>query len=233
MKPNFKRLFRLPTFGEVTGKCAGTMKEFEDHKNALKADYPIRWAIGDFLQTNYYRIYGRINSAYWWVQYRVNPKHNYTTHKIPSLPPGYYDTDTLILHHAFDLFATFMKRQLNDPPHVWEYKEEHFSEWEIKENPEGVKKEIEHRNAIWKEMNELYEWWTVTYPNQEDTLPDYSEFPKAWGSMAALNEDYDDTPEKDEWKRICDIRFKAEERWKQEEIDNLIRLAKIQHSLWD
>jgi len=234
MTPNFKKLFRLPSFFEVSGKRAGTTKELEDHRNALKADYPIRWAISDFLVSKYYWIYHRVNNAYWWVQYRVNPKHNYTTHKLTSLPPGYYDTNTLILHHSFDLFAKFMKFQLSDKAFVtWEYTEDCFSEWEVKEHPEETKKEIERRNAIWKEMKELYEWWTVTYPNQEDTLPDYPDFPKQWGSMAALNEDYDDTPEKEEWKRICDIRFKAEEQWKQEEIDNLIRLAKIQHSLWD
>lgn len=178
----------------------------------------------------------RLSKAIWWVRHRIEPKNRYHVHKLRSLPPGYYDPSDQILHHAFDIFAEFMEYQLSGKSHVvWEYSKEHYPEWmlEDEEQLKSMNEEITRRNHIWSEMKDLYHWWTVVYPNQEDTLPEYDNIPKEWGTMAMFKDEYRDTPEVKAWRRNADLRNEMEDKWLQEENDNLIRLAKIRHSLWD
>jgi len=223
----------LPKFPKV----AGTMKEFRDWDLKLSKEYPIRYAIAEAITWAIFRplrsAKWKINNAYWWVQYRINPKHKFTTIKLKKLKPGYYDPDALIFYAMFEIFEGFMKRQLTDPQIVWEYNESHFTDWMIEDDPEGVQREIESRNALWKEMNEIYDWWVNVYPNRESTLPDYPSLPKEWGNMAVLNEDFDDKEEMIEHKRIMDIHFKAEEDWLNEDDEMMVRLSKINRHLSD
>ncbi len=217
-------------------KSAGTVKEFRDWEKKLKNEYPIRYVIGEaanlFFQP-FRHTKWKLKHAYWWVQYRVNPKHNYRTIKIKRLDPGYYDEDTLLFYAMFEIFETFMKRQLTNPQIVWEYDKSHYPDWMIEDDPEGIQKDIDSHNTRWKEMNEIYNWWVNVYPKREETLPEYPELPKEWGMMAALNEDFDDTEEIKEYKRVGDIHWKAEEDWHKEDEEMMIRLVKIQSSLWD
>lgn len=231
---NIKKLIGLPSFPKV----AGTIKEFRDWDIKMKKEYPTKYKIHRCLEKMYRRLFlfpsWRWRDMKYWVLYRIHPKHTYTSHKLTTLKPGYYDTDILILHFAFEKFAEFMKFQLSDKAFVtWEYSKDMYQDWQLKDDLEGVESEIKSRNATWAEMKDLYHWWTEIYPNLEDELPDYPTCPKEWGSMAVLNDDYKDTPEVKDWRRVCDIRSTLETKWKQDETDNLIRLAKIRNSLWD
>ena len=215
-------------------KAAGTMKEFRDWDLKLKKEFPFRYAMNNFFSDIYRRFIlfpsWRLRDAWWGIKYRVVPKYKYTEYKLARLKPGYQDTDTLILYFAFEQFEVFMKRQLTNPRHVWEYTKEHFEDWM---EDDEVEAEIAERNALWKEMNELYEWWTVTVPNQEETLPEYNELPEEWGTMAVFNEDFDNEPQMIEHKKISDQRIQIEEQWKKDETEYLIRLMKIRMMLWD
>lgn len=171
----------------------------------------------------------RLRDAWWWVKYRVIPKHKYTTIKLKRLKPGYYDPDTLILYTMFEIFEEFMERQLTNPQLVWEYAEEHYPEWM---DPYEIEKDIAHRNQLWEEMNELYNWW-VARPQRVETLPVYPTLPKEWGPCAVFNEDYADEPLVKQWQQISDIRLATEEAWNKEDIEMMIRLAKIINNLWD
>jgi len=217
-------------------KSAGTIKEFRDWEKKLESEYPKRYAIGDainrFLQP-FRTAKWKLKNAYWWVQYRVNPKHNYTTIKLKKLDPGYYDPDAIMFYAMFEIFEEFMKRQLTEPYIVWEYDESHFPEWMVEDDPEGVKKEIEWRNTLWKEMNDIYNWWVNVYPNRESTLPEYPTIPKEWGSMAVLNEDFDNEEVMIEYKKVINTHLNMEEDWHNEDDEMMIRLVKINRHLSD
>lgn len=210
------------------------MKEFRDWDLKLKKEFPFRYAMNNFFTDTYRRFIlfpsWRLRDAWWEIKYRIVPKHKHTEYKLKRLKPGYYDTDTLILYFAFEQFEVFMKRQLTNPRHIWEYTKDHFEDWM---EDDEVEAEIAERNALWKEMNELYEWWTVTVPNQEETLPNYNELPEEWGGLAVFNEDFDNEPKMIEHKKISGQRVKMEDQWKKDETENLIRLIKIRQMLWD
>lgn len=216
-------------------KSAGTVAEFREWREKLQREYPVRYKINEALTWLYRRLFlfpmWRLRDAKWWVLHRVHPKHRYHVHKAKSLTPGYHDTDTLILHHAFDLFAKFMKRQLDGKS---------FVKWtDFQEEIEGGhmdQQEADEREQTWKEMVELYQWWTEVYPRREDKLDEdlpMPKLPEEWGWMSPLDDKYRDTPQVQEWSRINSLRSKEEARWIEEDTNNLIRLAKIRKSLWD
>ena len=222
----------LPKFPKSTG----TVKEFRDWELQLKKEYPVRYAIGEAIN-----LCGRpartakwnLRNAYWWVQYRVNPKHKYTTIKLKRLDPGYYDEDSLLFYAMFEIFENFMKRQLTNPQVIWEYDEDCFPKWQVEEDLEGIQKEIASHNADWKEMNEIYNWWVNVYPKREETLPEYPELPKEWGTLSVINEDFDGKKQMKKWKGVNAAHFKAEEDWRKEDQEMMIRLVKIHSLLWD
>ena len=216
---------------------AHTIKQSRDWDLKLEREYPKRYKIKKFLENIEHKIYWsfeyRIKHTYWNLQHRFNPRHKYTTIKLKRLEPGFYDTDTLIFYAMFEIFEKFMKKQLTDPIIVWEYNEECFPEWQVEEDPEGVKKEIKSRNDLWKEMNEIYEWWTNIYPNRESTLKELPTIPKEWGGLAMLNEDFHDEPIMKEWRKVADTHFETEQEWNKEDVDMMVRLSKIHNDLWD
>ncbi|KKL95245.1 hypothetical protein LCGC14_1856510, partial [marine sediment metagenome] len=202
----------LPKFPKVTG----TIKEFRDWDKKLESEYPIRYAIGKIIKLFFQPLRAgkrKLKNAYWWVQYRVNPKHKYTTIKLKYLDPGYYDPETLLFYSMFEIFEEFMKTQLTDSHVKWVLTKDDFEEWMIEDDLASVEKEIKSRNDRWKEMNAIYDWWINVYPNRESTLPKYPTLPKEWGSLCVLNEDYEDTKEMKEWKKINKICFEAEDDW--------------------
>lgn len=212
-------------------KSAGTCKEFRDWDIELRAKYPTRYKINAFLETAQRKLFlypsWRLRDAKYWVLHRIHPKYIYHKITLKTLKPGYHDTSELILHTSFDLFTEFMEFQLSDDCHIlWDYSEEvpdeNVSEAYILE-----------RQERWVTMNELYEWWTKVRPNREDTQEDFPDLPDDWGFMAPLNEDFDDTPEVKEWRRVADEHNRQEEEWNREDETMLIRLMKIRLSLWD
>lgn len=149
--------------------------------------------------TTYFR---PLHNVYWKLQHRFNPKHRY--HIVNTkLPPGFHEVETLMFYAMFQLFAGFMEHQLKNPHVVWQYDKSVFEDWMIEDDPEGVEKEIESRNKTWKEMNDLYTWWTVTYPK--------------------LEKDFDENV----------FTIEKEEEFEKEVEEMMIRLVKIRRSLWD
>ncbi len=186
-------------------KPAGTIEEFRNWEKKLKTKYPTRYAIGEAIERFFgpFRVAKRkCKTAYWALQHRFNPKHRY--HIVNTkLPPGYHEVETRMFYAMFQLFAEFMEFQLKTPHVVWEYDKSAFEDWMIEDDLEGVEKEIESRNKMWKEMNDLYTWWTVTYPK--------------------LEKDFDESS----------FTIEAEEEFEKEVEEMMIRLVKIRRTLWD
>ena len=214
-------------------KSAGTIKEFRDWEKKLESEYPIRYAIGESINLFFRPLRTakrKLKNAYWWVQYRVNPKHKYTTIKLKRLDPGYHDPDILLFYSMFEIFEGFMKTQLTDSHVKWVLTKDDFEEWWEEKD---VEKEMKKRNDLWDEMNTIYDWWINVYPNREGTLPEYPKIPKEWGLMAVFNEDFDDEEIMIEYKKIIKIHLKMEEDWNKEDEEMMHRLIKIHSNLWD
>jgi len=179
------------------------------------------------------KLASKIKDAYWWIQHRFNPKHQYNVIRLKRLKRGYYDPDTQLFYAMFEVFEDFMKIQLKDPHVVWEYSEEDFPEFMVTEEPESVKREIESRNTRWKEMNEIYDWWVNDYQTREDNLENLPTLPSSWGRLGFLKDEYKDTEEKKEWDRVCKVHYEKEEEWRKKDKEMMHRLVDIHESLWD
>ena len=215
----------LPKFPKV----AGTAKDFRDWDLKLKKEYPTRYAIAEGIDLFFRPIRTlkrRLKDGYWWVKYRITPKHKYTTIKLKRLDPGYYDADKLLMYFMFEIFEDFMKRQLTNPIHVWEYTLEDFEHVDEDE----AQKEVDVRNATWAEMNKIYDWW-IERPNR--VRPKFPKLPKEWGALSVLNEDFEEEEKMKEWDKVRLQRIALDEQWDKEDEDMMIRLIKIRSVLWD
>lgn len=216
-------------------KQAGTIKEFREWDEYLAREYPIRYKIDKFLEKAYRHLIQfpcwRLRDAKWWILHRIHPKHRYHVHKAKSLEPNYYDVDTLILHHSFDLFADFMDRQLSDDARVkWTGFEEDVAAGYMTEE------EATLREDLWKEMNVLHHWWTQVRPlrdEQIELLYPLEDVDHKFGPLTVLDDDFRDSPEGQRRQEVFQKRNAQEEKWIEEDTENLIRLIKIRRSLWD
>jgi len=215
-------------------KLFGTAREFREWEEELQRKYPLRYKINNIIEKIYRRVFlfpkWRLWDFKWSLYHRFHPKHRYTVHKIKSLPPGYYDPDTLIVHHSFDIFAEFMEFQLSGKSYTkWTNFEEDVEQGHMSQE------EADEREAVWKTMNELYDWWTNFVPNEEQWLEENyprPRLPREWGMLAAFDDKYRDTPEVKEWSEACKAKHEAERRLKEQETENFIRLVKIRDYLW-
>lgn len=79
----------------------------------------------------------KLHDIKWWIRYRTT--HKFHTVKIPTLKPGWYDTDTRLLHASFALLENYVERE----------KPFNFIEWNDSDDSREMANEI-HR---------LYYWW--------------------------------------------------------------------------
>lgn len=194
--------------------------EWEDWEKETRSKYPIRFFIQetlpDFFRDVWNFFYRPARRAYWWIMYRVHPKHHYHIIKPRTLTPGYYDQDTLMVHSVMECLVSYFE---NESDRVgWDWDEPH--------------------SHAYKEMVEIYHWWTKLYPKRDEMfvngepLPELPELPKEWGFMAPINEKYEDEPIVKKWKAISKIHVENEEAWHDKTEDMLIRAIKIRSFLW-
>lgn len=192
--------------------AAGSAKEWRIWEATMRKQRPIAWFLQETLGGAFRTARSRLRDWKWSLLHRIHPKYRY--HVVDSgLPPGYHDPCSLVLHVPFNLLKSFYERQLTG--HV---------DWQADEP---------HRQAF-AEMKALYEWWTVTRPNRENTLEPLPEVSAGGGDFfVVFDDDYRDHPEVLEWQRVAKIHNDAEQHWDQEDQDMLIRLVKIRQYLWD
>src|ERR1700733_10296632 len=83
---------------------AAEWDEWEEIEVAQRKNHPIAYFI---LHDCYYSLSSMkrryIKDSIWWLRYRLQKKHKY--HLIDTkLEPGYYDTDSILLHGCFSAF---------------------------------------------------------------------------------------------------------------------------------
>lgn len=154
-----------------------------------------------------YFIKQKIKAPWYWFAHRFVKKHKYNT-IYTGLKPGYYDCDTRILYGVFQPFAEYMEFQLSEESHVkWYFTDEEI-EKELEEigtvEKESFRNAYEHRNKVWLELLELYEWWK-SYSEKEDAC----------------------------WEATVADPIKAEEDLYNEANEKMKRIIELRSYLWD
>lgn len=103
------------------------------------------------------RLTGRLRELKWYFLHRtIHRFHIVDT----GLPPGYYDTDFLVLHSSFNLLKIFVEKERGGV--------ESLDYWQkTKASKQGcTQKELTRLRADDKELKELYLWWTRERPKR-------------------------------------------------------------------
>lgn len=156
-----------------------------------------------------YKIKRILHDLKWEFIHRYVERHQYNVLRPKTLEPGYYDPDTRILHACMEDLRNFYER--GAPQVVWE--------------------EDSHHQHAYKEMTDIYTWWTQEYPTREEKWEEANPSPDVDWKRKFSNKHETDS-DVVEWRRVAKLRHEIETKWAQDEEDMLIRLMKIRRSLW-
>jgi hypothetical protein len=228
--------------------------EWDKFWNEVKAERPIRYWIA-------HEGFNKLQDIVMWpidkiyaIRYYLNNRFITKTHALTADPknikPGeWVDMDTRILYCMFDEFcrnfveseAAWMnvifddeaKKAYNVPRWFW-WKRNMWTSREA--GLAWLKFQAENGHTLFAtEAMDLYHWWRDVRPNRPDPH-DASGWTAVCnaardkdGDKFPLGEALDNVPNKDEaLKKLREI----EERYEQEDTDNLIRLIRIRSFLW-
>ena len=134
--------------------------------------------------------------------------------KILTLNKGqWYDRDTILLHAAFQVLADFMEQERPAEIVDWEHDEV-------------------HHNA-WRELTQLYRWWTEERPQRHDPLDDVALPPQ--GAIQILDSGamiFPDRTEYPEYYATLERSQALENEWFEEDQRQLHRLIDVRPFLW-
>ncbi len=205
-KSTFHKYFMPWEIGKPIALPWGGWTKFD---NEQKAKYPIRFFLFDTIPEKIGHKTYWLDRKIWEFKHKYIRKHNYSTIRTSLDPKHYYDPRERILYATMDMVKEFV--EIAGPQVVWD------------SDP--------HHAHVWKELQEVYDWWVNKYPNREDKLeelPDV-EFEKIIGEDS---EKYQDDEDVKEWRRVSKLHNEAEVEWVEEEKQMLIRVMKIRETLW-
>lgn len=186
---------------------------WDDWKKNNKEKYPIRYFLFKTLPrkielTFYHRIRNPLSNLKWAIIHRFHPKHQYNILKPRSLKPGYYDSDTRILHACMDEVSVFV-----------EHEEKYgMTDWN------GTK---QHKHA-WSEMKVIYKWWNKTRPATEEKVENLlHRWSDAFDKDGGFNK-----PRSPKTSKLSDKMYKLENLIDATDEEMLIRLARIRLFMW-
>jgi len=136
---------------------------------------------------------------------------------IRTLRPGWHDKDEIMLHAAFQLLVDFVEQEHPDKRIDWSH--------------DNV-----HRRA-WKEIRDLYRWWTTTRPSRRNPLDNknFAKPPLRFEKIAGTKLSRLVTPDMKKYAayyRVLRQHMRLEQRWRDEDQRNLHRLIEIREFLW-
>lgn len=211
-----KQMHKLLHLWMLNKPSAGTAKEWRIWREEATKKYPIRYFLQETVPLLWaIRVTMPIRYAYWDVMHRVHPKHRYHVIKPRTLEPNYHDPREVILHASMELLTQFVEFE----------KTKGHTDWEGSD----------HHAIAWKEMNEVYDWWTIKRPVREaefDKANPYPADPSSRPFMWMFDDDFRDTPERVEWSRVADLHNQQEEDWDNEDNDYLHRLIVVRLYMW-
>jgi len=136
---------------------------------------------------------------------------------IRTLRHGWYDKDEIMLHAAFQLLVDFVEQEHPDKHIDWNH---------------GAL----HRRA-WKEIRDLYRWWTATRSSRRGPLDDkrIAKPPLRFNKVKGTKFRRLATPNKKKYAayyRTVKKHARLEREWHGEDQRNLHRLIEIRDFLW-
>jgi len=136
---------------------------------------------------------------------------------IRTLSAGWHDKDEVLLHAAFQLLADFVEQESPDKHIDWSH-------------------DAVHRRA-WKEIRDLYQWWTKTRPSRRTPLDDkrIAKPPVRFEKLAGTKLRRLVTPDKQKYApyyRALGQHARLQQKWHSEDQRNLHRLVNIRQYLW-
>ena len=136
---------------------------------------------------------------------------------IRTLRPGWWDKDEVMLHAAFQLLVDFIEQEHPDKHIDWNH-------------------DPLHRRA-WKEIRDLYRWWTAIRPSRSGPLDDRKIIkpPLRFDKIAGTKFRRLATPDKKKYAayyRALKKHTRLEQKWRDEDQRNLHHLVEIREFLW-
>lgn len=112
-----------------------------------------------------YRLWQRVKRVKYWVWYRTTRKGRECWRPDHGLKPGWYDSDTLILHSSMAVLCRFIEQEHDGAADL-----QRFTDELLRENhppDEDMRKAIERQADGQQGALDLYRWWKVERPADE------------------------------------------------------------------
>ena len=148
---------------------------------------------------------------------KQNKKSRRVRLTIHTLKADWHDKDEIMLHAAFQLLTDFMEQESSEKRIDWNH-------------------DALHRRA-WKEIRDLYKWWTRTRPTRSSPIDDkrIAEPPLRFEKVTGTEFRRLVTPDKKKYAayyRSLRQHTLLEQKWRSEDQRNFHRLVNIREFLW-
>lgn len=248
MKSLFKKFNRWRRFNPPGALTSDAWNSFE---REFKIKAPIRyWFDNEFKRIFIYPVKRAYEEIWWGIRYRTFDRYHIVK---TGEPPGYRDTDHIILYVNFNLLKDFVEISKasrsywpDDVPKTWAEKHMPFYtvfypfrrpdlgvkhlKWEMTlDDPSLPPFEQSVQQAKYaRETYALYNWWVEDRPNRVEIVCRHPP-----GSIDSIFSNKNrNTPEYKIYESDLKAASKQEEKWHKEDDKMLIRLMKIRRGLW-
>lgn len=213
--------------------------EWDNWHDEQKKKRPWRYWLAEDVLSKLQKLIYFPSDVYNNIRYYISNRWFDKTHYLQTgFQPGFYhEVDERILYALFNTLVIFLEDELayrakwlENTPKKYLFKngrckEALYDYWAWEQNLVNEEDGTPTSQAITsKEIQALYEWWTVTRPNRPDPYTNITE------EELANSLDFKNRTDEDRQKSLQ--RYEIEELYDQEDTDMLIRLIKIRGSLW-
>jgi hypothetical protein len=215
-----------------------SLEEWSDYGDWLKKEHPYVWWFEEVLMDKVQDIFCYLPEKYRHARAYLRNRFIDKLHYLPThLKKGkYYDVDTRMLHGLFATLVVFVEDELgryhlamcgDKPEYISFTLKQHglaHLSWEMSLTDEN---KVQAEGAT--EVMVLYHWWTEVRPNRTDPHDEFADNECFKDAVCFLGKPDEHHAER---MRIYAIIDEAEQKYKQEDDDMMIRLVKIRGRLW-
>ena len=153
--------------------------------------------------------------------HRFVKKHQYNIIQPRTLVPGYYNTETRLIHSMFELVVSFVDDGFDNV------------DWYNKEWNDNYPTDKKKPCEIAEEIKELYNWWVEVYPNRK--LPAAPKEPEhnCDNFMMIFSHKYKDDPYRKLFSQWSAEVTSIEESWASEDTEMMIKVIELRRDMWE
>ena len=193
---------------------AATLTEWSRWKKEKKAKHPVLYFIlinvPDWVR---YKVYWIYNIVYQLKSKYIKKQHYIRIDVERFVTPGldayhWYDSDYKILYGTFQILVEYIEDEEAGERIDWN-------------------SDPEHKKA-WKEIQELYNWWTIDRPARDRDYPKETDYGLEENEIM----DGEDSPARRRYLKALDEHSAKEDEFDIEDTEMLIRLVTMRRWLW-